>query len=565
MPSVAELIRAHHAEILELWRRAAQRAAAAKGLDRPELQNMMSVYLLSLADAGDELGQFKGKRREWAESHLSYRLRQGFGLAEIVEDFAVLGRCIAAMWNKGRGVEPPDHADVENLFEELHLTSAAVTQMFTRHMMEDEQVEKQFLRLIQTVASEALEENAPALEARLKDVLDLVMEAVGAQNAALLLYDPVTQNPEVTASAGTVDGELERHFRSFDASLFAGQLAEDGQTTSVWDVPLTDPAVRDAFRRGGIHALLGVRLPPTRRLRGVMYIGLAETSAITAREVRRLESLGEHLMVHLDNAWLHADLRQHIDQLESERELRERFVSILAHDLRGPLTAAKMSAQVLIAHPERLDERRELAVKIDRNIERTDRMIRDLLDANRIRAGQSLPLRIDKCDLGIVAREVYEELVATFGERFSLKAEHRVMGFWSAEELRRSLWNLAANAVKYGATDKPISITVRRTAAGAQASVHNWGNPISGDEQRHLFRPFSRTHAAHVGGQKGWGLGLTLVHGCLDAHGGRVRVESSQETGTTFALELPPDARAFQRRPDEPRASAEFPSRPTMH
>jgi signal transduction histidine kinase len=65
-----------------------------------------------------------------------------------------------------------------------------------------------------------------------------------------------------------------------------------------------------------------------------------------------------------------------------------------------------MSSKVLTQHPERLDERRELAVRIERNIDRTDRMIRDLLDANRIRAGEKLPLRIDECDLAVVAQEV---------------------------------------------------------------------------------------------------------------------------------------------------------------
>lgn len=558
MAGLAEIIRTHHAKILELWTRQARQVAAARGLDRPEFQNIIPEFLNSLADAGDDLGRFQGKRREDVESHLSSRLRQGFQLAEIVEEFALLGRCIAGIWNAGSGIEPPDHTEVEKLFEELHLASAAVTEMFTRHMMDDEQTEKQYLRLIQEVAREALQPDAHRLRDRLKEVLALVMEAMGAQSTALLLYNAMTEKLDVAASVGAADEELERYVTSLDPSSFAGQVAGH-DTMSVVDAATIELEVSDKLRRSGIHSLLGIRLPPRLRLVGVLYIGLAERRPFTARELRRLESLGQQLTLHLENAKLYSDLREHIDRLDSERDLRERFVSILAHDLRGPLSAVKMSLKILMRHPEGLDERRDLAMKIDRNIERIDRMIRDLLDANRIRAGERLPLRIDECDLAVVAREVYEELLATFGDRFELRAEDRVRGFWSAEELRRALWNLATNAVKYGVADKPITITVKRTPQGAEASVHNWGTPISAEDQSQLFKPFSRTLAAKQSGQKGWGLGLTLVHGCADAHGGRVTVESSKEAGTTFTIALPLDARPFQA---EWRPPSEFPPRP---
>jgi signal transduction histidine kinase len=565
MPSLAEVIRKHQDQILERWNREAERSAGARGLGHPEFQDIIPTYLLSLADAGEELGRFTRIRREHVESHFSSRLRQGFQLAEILEEFALLGRCIAATWNLGEGTEPPGHAQIENLFLELQLTSIAVADMFARHMAEDEQTEKRYQRLIQAVAQEALQPGAPALLARLKDALSLVMQAMGAQSAALLLYDSATGNLEIASSVGAADEELERYACSLAQASFAGQVAAGEETTSMWDVAMTDLNVSDALRRSGIHSLLGVRLPRSHRLLGVMYIGLSEAPrAFTDREIRLLQYLGIQLTLHLDNAKLYADLREHIERLHSERELREQFVSVLAHDLRGPISAAKMSALLLIRHPESLDVRRELAVRIDRNIDRTDRMIRDLLDANRVRAGERLPLKIDKCELGSVAREAYEELVAAFGERFVLKAEEHVLGFWSRDELRRALCNLGANAFKYGGTDGPITISVTRTARGAQAAVHNWGNPVSAEDQKQLFRPFSRTHRAQVGGQKGWGLGLTLVQGCAVAHGGQVDVQSTPEDGTTFTLDLPLDARPFQPRPDEPLSPPETPPS-TLH
>jgi signal transduction histidine kinase len=69
-------------------------------------------------------------------------------------------------------------------------------------------------------------------------------------------------------------------------------------------------------------------------------------------------------------------------------------------------------------------------------------------------------------------------------------------------------------------------------------AVHNGGPPIPQEAQTRLFVLFQRAHAP-ADGEEGWGLGLTLVRGCAAAHGGRVRVQSSQESGTEFVLELP--------------------------
>src|SRR6185312_2110992 len=189
MPTIGELIRAHHDDILTWWTGEARRAAAARGLSGPEFQNGIPEYLWTLAGAGSELGQFSNERRAQVEKHLSARLRQGFELAEIVEEFALLGRCVAMVWSQDGGPAPPHHLEIERLFQELHLTSVGLTELFTRHMLEDEQTEKRYQRLIQSVAREALASGAPGLQERLPDVLALVMDAMGAHTAALVLCE----------------------------------------------------------------------------------------------------------------------------------------------------------------------------------------------------------------------------------------------------------------------------------------------------------------------------------------------------------------------------------------
>jgi signal transduction histidine kinase len=246
----------------------------------------------------------------------------------------------------------------------------------------------------------------------------------------------------------------------------------------------------------------------------------------------------------IDNALLYEGRQDSIDRLERERELREQFVAILAHDLRGPLSTASTAAS-LLAELVGVD-RRELSAKIRRSLERADSMIRDLLDTHRLRAGERLPVVLERCELGSLAREVATELGMMHGARFDVRAPTPLNGMWSAEELRRAIWNLAANAVKYASPNTQISISVECSGESAIVAIHNVGPVVAASDCAALFNPFARTRSAQTGGRRGWGLGLTLVRGCVEAHGGTVGVESSLEDGTTFTVRLPLDARPYQ-------------------
>lgn len=241
-----------------------------------------------------------------------------------------------------------------------------------------------------------------------------------------------------------------------------------------------------------------------------------------------------------------SDAQEYAVSLEKERELREQFVAALTHDLRTPLTAAKMGAQFILRKPENVEKNQQLAVKIIRSIDRMDQMIRDLLDASRIRAGESLSLIMNECDLKEVALTSLRELSAAYGDRFMLDTDRDVItGYWNEEGLRRVIENLANNAVKYGDPQGLITVTLRQNTKTAQISVHNFGNPIPKEDHARFFEPFQRAKSTQTA-KKGWGLGLTLVKGVVEAHGGSVTVSSNEEEGTSFTVTLPKDSRPFQ-------------------
>lgn len=219
------------------------------------------------------------------------------------------------------------------------------------------------------------------------------------------------------------------------------------------------------------------------------------------------------------------------------KNIQEKLAHTLAHDLRNPIAAAKVSANLILRRPDNIEGTIKSAGRIVGCMDRLDNMISDLLDASRIRAGETLKLEIKECDLDWIIREVASEATLIHNVAFKIISDSSCKGFWNEDGLRRVVENLTNNAVKYGSKNGLITITLNHDSEKATLGVHNLGNPIAAEDLPILFQEFRR--AKSVEKKTGWGLGLTMVEGMIESHKGSIKVESNEEEGTTFTIELP--------------------------
>jgi PAS domain S-box-containing protein len=294
---------------------------------------------------------------------------------------------------------------------------------------------------------------------------------------------------------------------------------------------------RIVWRDGSIH-WVEEKWKILRNSQGVAQKLIGTVIDITQAKEDYEERMNFAAMAHMD-----------LNNLKSEREIREKFVSTLTHDLRNPLASAKLSAEILTKNFENQTVRESTAARIVKSLERVDRMIQDLLDANRIRAGQPLPISIASCDLSALIANVIDDLEVQHGKRFHFDGFQNINGFWSIDELRRVLENLLNNAAKYSTLDTKITVRANVLSDKIYLAVHNFGPTLTPSEIKSIFDYYQRTSAAQHAKIKGWGIGLTLVKGIVEAHRGELNVESVEGVGTTFTVLLPIDCRPAKESP----------------
>ena len=234
-----------------------------------------------------------------------------------------------------------------------------------------------------------------------------------------------------------------------------------------------------------------------------------------------------------------------ITELKELERQREEWASLVAHDLRQPLGTIALHAQVALKRLERMEplasqRGKDSLRQILGATQRLDRMVGDLTDASRIEAGR-LPLDLCEVDLAVVVKDLLARTApVTAGRPVTLKtrgAPRRVTV--DPARIEQVLSNLLSNALKYGDPGSEVAFEIEWREGDVEIAVTNHGPGIPPNELELIFGRFQRATTARSSRVPGLGVGLYISQGLVEAHGGRLSVESTPHATTTFRVDLP--------------------------
>jgi signal transduction histidine kinase len=279
------------------------------------------------------------------------------------------------------------------------------------------------------------------------------------------------------------------------------------------------------------RAYLGVPLVVKGGIIGALTLCAQPHRKYTQHDLELTEELARRAALAIENARLY-------QRAQDALRAREEFLSVAAHEIRGPVTSLHLAVQTL--RKEALPEpvKRKMFDVIEREDRRLGQFVEELLDLGRIDAGL-LQFQFTEVDLGEVVRDVSLRMgveLARAGSSLSITAESHVVGHWDKSRVDQVITNLLSNAIKFG-LGKPIKLNVQQHQGWATVSVTDHGMGIPQEAQDRIFKPFERgVSARHYGGL---GLGLHIVKTVVEGMGGRVKLHSAPRAGSTFTVELP--------------------------
>jgi signal transduction histidine kinase len=389
------------------------------------------------------------------------------------------------------------------------------------------------------------------------------LDDLGFEKTCCLLWNPRHERFDLRIGLGYSEEEL-RGILGFVTSrrqLFLEIIAKENIVSSLGFEDAAEKA--ELMRIFGIHSFVIAPVEPREGAKGFLFAGTQNLDfALTAGDEELVSILASQLGQALDNArlfektWLaQQGLEKKVEErtralslaLEEVRKINQRktdFVSAVSHELRTPLTSIKGYASILLAGklgevPQEVHLRLE---KINKHSDELTHIVNDLLDISRIESGK-VTMKQEPQDLNSVLGQVLDLLAVQSKEKgvelLSQVPEGAKEVLADANQLSRVFINLIGNALKFTPAGGKITCRSQRRGQEIQVEVVDTGCGIPPEARELIFEEFYRVENRINENVKGTGLGLALVKHIIEAHGGKIWVESTPEAGSTFSFTLP--------------------------
>lgn len=351
----------------------------------------------------------------------------------------------------------------------------------------------------------------------------------------------------IAASAG-IEAEYVKkantQWRVDDTSIISVQVIKSGEAVYIPDTHDLDFNYLDP----NLRSLIVIPLITKEKILGTLSINSYVSNAFTYEHERILTIVGTQLAAVLENRRLLDDLREHsqelklaYEQLQVLDELRHELVNNVSHDLRAPLSFITGYVGLMLEGDlgEITPEQTDALSVINRRVDAILRLIEDIMSMERIRAEN---LRLQEVDLNDLVREAVAGASIAYNT-FNLTirtTEQPLVTQIDPDRINQVLDNLITNAIKYSDSDGFINISTELIEDGkfVKIAVEDEGIGIPPEKLNRIFERYFQI-TEHSMAEQGVGLGLAIVQQIIDAHRGRVFVESVVNKGSTFWFTLP--------------------------
>jgi len=291
---------------------------------------------------------------------------------------------------------------------------------------------------------------------------------------------------------------------------------------------------------GGGKTLMFLPLVSRGQSIGVAAAISSPTKPFTNNDVPLFAELARRASLAIDNARLYRESLQAV-------RAREEVLAIVSHDLRNPLNAVTLGTSLLKMSNTLSDEDREQVEAIEVSGRRMAKLIEDLLDVTRLEGGKRLPIEpgtVEPAELLREAEEIFRAQAAVASVSIDYEADESLPPVYAdRHRVMQVMSNLIGNSMKFTPPGGRIEVRAKQLEDHAVLfSISDTGPGIPKEHLSHIFSPYWQAKRAE---RLGAGLGLPIAKGIVEAHGGRIWVESEPDQGTDFYFTLPVDASAL--------------------